>query len=107
LADGRTRDILQGKLDNFAPHVWTRDGKSILFIKSISSSKTEKGELWQVPAAGGEPTKIGLSMEFIRHLRLHPDGKRIVFTSEKIVQEVWVMENYLPKEKSAAPAKSR
>jgi Tol biopolymer transport system component len=107
LADGRTRDILQGKLDNFAPHVWTRDGKSILFIKRISSSKTEKGELWQVPAAGGEPTKIGLSMELMRHLRLHPDGKRIVFTSEKILQEVWVMENFLPKEKSAGLSKFR
>lgn len=107
LADGRTRDILQGKLDSSAPHIWTRDGKSILFIKRISSSKTEKRELWQVPAAGGEPTKISLDIESMRNLQLHPDGKRIVFTSEKIVQEVWVMENFLPKEKSAGLSKSR
>lgn len=106
LADGRTRDILQGKLEIFVPHIWTRDGKSILYIKRTAGAKEEKGELWLVPAAGGEPTRIGLNMERMKHLRLHPEGKRIVFTSEKIVLEVWVMENILPKEKSAA-AKSR
>jgi Tol biopolymer transport system component len=106
LADGRTRDILQGKLEIFVPHIWTRDGKSILYIKRTVGAKEEKGELWLVPAAGGEPTRIGLNMERMEHLWLHPDGKRIVFTSEKIVLGIWAMENILPKEKSAA-AKSR
>jgi Tol biopolymer transport system component len=98
LADGRTRDILQGKVQEHVPHVWTRDGKSILYIKKTGDANKEKGELWRVPAAGGEPTKIGLKMERMKHLRLHPDGKRIVFASEKVVLGVWEMENFLPKE---------
>lgn len=98
-ADGKTRDILQGKLEIFTPHVWTQGGKSIFFIKRISDAKTEKGELWQVPSAGGEPTKIGLSMESMRNLRLHPDGKRFVYSSGKVAQEVWAMENFLPDER--------
>jgi Tol biopolymer transport system component len=107
LADGRTRDILQGKLDSFAPHIWARDGKSILFIKRPSDSRGEKGELWRVPAAGGEPTKIDLGIEFKGDVDLSPDERRIVYTSSKLVLEIWAMENFLPKEKSAAPAKSR
>ncbi len=108
LADGRTRDILQGKLDSTAPHIWARDGKSILFIKRPSGSQRgEKGELWRVPAAGGEPTKINLGIEFMRGADLSPDEKRIVYTSEKLVLEIWAMENFLPQEKSPGPAKSR
>jgi Tol biopolymer transport system component len=108
LADGRTRDILEGKLDSSAPHIWARDGKSILFIKRPSGSqRREKGELWRVPATGGEPTKINLGIEFKRDADLSSDEKRIVYTSEKLVLEIWAMENFLPQEKSAGPAKSR
>jgi Tol biopolymer transport system component len=98
LADGRTRDILQGKVQDHVPHVWSGDGKSILYIKRTGDANKQRGELWLVPAAGGEPTRIGPSMERLRRVRLHPDGKRIVFTSEKTVLGVWEMENFLPKE---------
>lgn len=98
LADGKTRDILQGKLEFFTPHVWTPDGKSILYIKRTGDANKWTGELWQVLAAGGEPKRIGLNMESMGHLDLHPDGKRIVFTAGNVHLEVWAMENYLPKE---------
>lgn len=107
LADGKIRDILQGKLDRFTPHVWMRDGKSILFIKRPSDSRGEKGELWRVPSAGGEPTKIDLGIELKGDADLSPDEKRIVYTDAKLVLEIWAMENFLPQEKSAGPAKFR
>jgi len=99
LADGRTKDILRGKVQEHVPHVWTRDGKTILYIKRTGNANKGKGELWLVPAAGGEPTEIGLNMERMYYVRLHPDGKRIVFTSEKVVLGVWEMENFLPGKK--------
>jgi Tol biopolymer transport system component len=98
LANGRTRDILQGKVQGHVPHVWTRDGKTILYIKRTGEANKGKGELWLVPAAGGEPKSLGLNMERMNRLQLHPDGNRIVFTSEKVVLGVWEMENFLPKE---------
>jgi Tol biopolymer transport system component len=98
---GETRDLFQGKLENFARHVWTPDGKNILFIKrTAGTAKEEKRELWQVDSAGGEPKKINVGMD-LREVRLHPEGRRIVFTSGKDSREIWVMENFLSAPKIA------
>jgi Tol biopolymer transport system component len=93
---GDTRDLFTGKLGNFAAHVWTPDGKTILFVKRTSDAKEGKGELWQVLSEVGEPRKIEIKID-LNDLRLHPEGKRIAFTSGKTTNELWVMENFLPK----------
>jgi len=99
-AGGETRDILGGKIEIFTKHAWTPDGKTILFAKrTASGTKDEKRELWQVDSAGGEPKKVNVGME-LRDLHLHPDGRRIVFTSGKTAREIWVMENFLPPAKA-------
>lgn len=99
-AGGEPRDLLKGKLETFARHAWTPDGKNILFVKrTASGTKSEKRELWLVDAAGGEPKKINVGREF-RDLQLHPDGRRIVFTSGTAVREIWAMENFLPPAKA-------
>jgi Tol biopolymer transport system component len=97
---GDTRDLLQGTLETFTKHAWTPDGKSILFINRTANTKDEKRELWQVDSAGGEPKKINLGMEPCE-IRLHPDGRRIVFTSGIKAKEIWTMENFLPPAKAA------
>ncbi|MCX6559381.1 MAG: tetratricopeptide repeat protein [Candidatus Aminicenantes bacterium] len=99
-AGGEPRDLLLGKLETFARHAWAPDGKSILFVKrTASGTKDEKRELWQADTVGGEAKKINVGMEF-RDLQLHPDGRRIVFTSGKPVREIWAMENFLPPAKA-------
>ena len=67
---------------------WSSDGRHVLFAR--------RGELWRVPAEGGEPENLGYVMEGLRELRLHPDGARIAFTAGTDKGEVWVMENLLP-----------
>ena len=54
-------------------------------------------ELWRIPADGGQPQEVGLAMDRLRHLRVHPDGRRIAFTAGRQTGEMWVMENFLPK----------
>jgi Tol biopolymer transport system component len=78
---------------------WTAEGKNILFGKHQEGSK-DMVELWIVPVSGGEPQKAGLSMPQLFMLRVSPDGKNIAFTASEQPQksEVWVMENFLPKE---------
>jgi Tol biopolymer transport system component len=79
---------------------WTADGKNILYGKLQEGSK-DVVELWCIPAAGGEPQKLGLAMSLLLHLRVSPDGKNIAFTGSEqpAKSEVWVMENFLPREK--------
>ena len=58
-----------------------------------------KVELWRISAEGGAPQRVGLAMDRLSHLRLHPDGRRIVFDAldaRPENNEVWVMEHFLP-----------
>ncbi len=75
---------------------WTPDGRYLLFGKVRRDVEGQTVELWRVPVEGGEPQRLGIAMDNVRDVRVHPDGRRISFTAGKIGAEVWVMENFLP-----------
>ncbi len=85
---------------------WTLDGAHLLFWRwrdYYQDSKSGSGkfmlELWRVSAEGVEPENLGLAMENVTGLCIHPDGRRIAFHDEHEVFETWVLENFLPKKK--------
>jgi hypothetical protein len=71
---------------------WTRDGRYII--------ARARGEIWRVPAQGGTPLKLDLSvpkMLSFAALALHPDNRRFAFSvREGFKSELWVLENFLP-----------
>jgi Tol biopolymer transport system component len=78
---------------------WTADGKYILFTMKDPKKDDPEWELCRIPAAEGEPEKLGLEMTRFKwySLTVHPDGRHIAFSStEQSSAEVWVMENFLP-----------
>jgi len=78
---------------------WTPDSQHILFFKQKETEVLGK-ELCRVSVAGGEIQELGLSMISPDHLRMHPNGHEIVFSSLGFsipYPEFWVMENFLPK----------
>ena len=88
---------------------WSPDGRYIYFSK-----QKPKGngiwELWRIPSEGGEAQNLKLAMHRFAALNIHPDGSRITFASSTMhekVGAVWVMENFLPEEKSQKKDKSR
>jgi Tol biopolymer transport system component len=91
---GETRDLLPGKIQEWVFPVWAQDGKTILFGGRISGPKETKREIWQIPVEGGDPQKISSDMVG-GNIKLHPDGRRMVFTSGNTLKEIWVMENFL------------
>jgi len=97
-ADGQFRDLTKAKEVNTI--AWTRDGKFILYGQLRKGSK-DTYDIWRVPSAGGDAQKLEVGMVNLMHLRIHPDGRRVVFTaSERPAKaEVWVMENFLPSDK--------
>ncbi len=78
---------------------WTPDGRHVIVGRSHDPDKPD--ELWSIPATGGEPRKLNLGFK-VKHMSLHPDGRRIAFTVGEYTSEVWAMENFLP-EPTAAP----
>ncbi|MBI3474080.1 MAG: PD40 domain-containing protein [Candidatus Solibacter usitatus] len=67
---------------------WTPDGRYLLFSR--------RGELWRIPAEGGPAMRLPLSMESLRQVRVHPDGRRVAFTAGSGKGEVWILESFLP-----------
>jgi Tol biopolymer transport system component len=79
---------------------WTPDNRFILF--SSMDMSEDKCELMRVPTEGGEPEMLGISMHGISYVSIHPNGRQIAFSahgSTRRPPEIWVMENFLPKEK--------
>ncbi|MBI2185700.1 MAG: PD40 domain-containing protein [Acidobacteria bacterium] len=69
---------------------WTRDQRFLLWVRGDKS-------LWKVPTAGGRPEKVGIPMENIKNLAVHPDGRQFVFdaATEEPTEEIWALENFL------------
>jgi len=76
---------------------WSRDGRYVMFAARRAGEETP--DVWYVPAEGGTPAKLGLSLRGMSDISPHPDGVRIAFSSLGPTihgPEVWVMENFLP-----------
>jgi len=81
---------------------WTPDSKYIYFSRVIGDD--EEPSIWRIEVSGGEPKRLGSPSPGLISLSFHPDGKRVAlcgFTRGKS-DELWVMDNFLPDEKSEA-----
>lgn len=81
--------------------LWTPDGRWVIFAKGARGKPTRDVQLWRIPAEGGEPQRLELTVDELWSLRLHPDGRRIAFDTSGSKAEVWVLENFLPPLKAA------
>ena len=78
---------------------WSRDQRYLIFVRPEGNASKPQ-VLWRVPLQGGDPEKMGISMPDIFFPQMSPDGRRIAFTSrEDAAEEVWALENFLPKGK--------
>ena len=72
---------------------WTSDGHYII----ARARNTASSEIWRIPAQGGTPLKLDLSVIKMDSFALHPDNRRFAFcVDEGSKSELWVMENFLP-----------
>ena len=109
ITGGEPRDLLKIQVPKEQDHTisgraglaWTSDGAHLLFARWRHYGQDPSVEFWRVPTAGGEPQKLGLVMDRLWGLRLHPDGRRLAFTAGETKAEVWVLENFLPEAKAA------
>jgi len=97
-AGGELRELyrypLQSQPERYGELSWTRDGRNVLFVRG--TGKDGMPELWRMPIAGGDPQRTGLSMQGMRVVSPHPDGRRIAFDTGSrsgTPNELWVLEN--------------
>jgi Tol biopolymer transport system component len=96
LNGGEPRELFRG-LAQYYWLRWTRDGRYII-AQALGAASSE---IWRVPAQGGTPLKLDLSIPKIIGdcgcFTLHPDNRRFAFSvNEGSKSELWVMENFLP-----------
>jgi len=76
--------------------LWTADG-----LTCFTSSGIRRCQLFSLESFGpgwSSPTTLG-NKSVLRHLAIHPDGRRIAFGSSPTMQhEVWALENFLPQD---------
>ncbi len=72
---------------------WSPDGSYILVERSFRQGT----ELRRFPSTGGKGEILHFFPEGGWGFVIHPDGKRIAFTQSIDNQELWVLENFLPK----------
>jgi hypothetical protein len=84
-------DLVKGKSNWWEYDLrWTKDGSYIIARAG--------SEIWRIPARGGTPLKLDLSVPKMLSFALHPDNRRFVFSvTEGFRDELWVIENLLPK----------
>ena len=106
VAGGEWRELCRfpkSETDGSWQIAWTPDGRNLLIVRR--TGKDGMPELWRIPIAGGEPQRTGLSMEGMRPVSFHPDGRRIAFESGSRgnkTNELWVLENFLGAAESKA-----
>jgi Tol biopolymer transport system component/beta-lactamase regulating signal transducer with metallopeptidase domain len=111
VAGGEPRELLRVKeSEQIATVAWMPDGRHLLFARGSWQMDPRKraAEVWRIPVAGGAPQRLGLAMDRLRGLSVHPDGRRIAFTAGLPEVEIWVMENLFPAAQTVqAPASQR
>jgi Tol biopolymer transport system component len=95
---GKPKDLIHGLAQYYALQ-WTNDGQFILaYGFSSSEQANDNRKIWRIPAQGGTPLKLDLSVPNMLFFALHPDNKHFVYSvGGETKSELWVMENFLPK----------
>ena len=100
---GDPRELLRlGDNERFVLVGWLPDGLGLLVARSENRpnrlpNEPDPSTVWRVPITGGPPVSMGLTMDGLRDVSIHPDGKRIAFNAGWKRGEQWVMENLLPR----------
>jgi Tol biopolymer transport system component len=99
LSGGEPRKLFSG-LTHYYKLTWTRDGRYIIAqaLDDTSGLFAQISEIWRIPVQGGTPLKLDLSIPKMDFFALHPDNRHFAFSvNEGTREELWVMENFLPK----------
>lgn len=78
------------------PPAWTADGRNLL----VPHGRDGRAEFWIVPTDGSPARKTDIgAVDRPGVISVHPDGKRIGYSTRSVKYEYWALENFLPSSK--------
>lgn len=80
LDSGTQRRLTNGQHRDRKP-TWSPDGKTLYFTSDRKMGDEAGGQIWQLPLAGGEPTKLTSLDEAVEEFAVSPNGKQIAVVS--------------------------
>jgi len=91
--EGGEREII-AEFENqyIASFTWSSDAKNLYFVKG--SYQDGARSLWLKDLDTNETIDLGLKMNFMRGLQLHPDGQKLIFQAGEVNFEIWAMEKF-------------
>ena len=105
VAGGESREIYrvedgESSLDGVS---WMPDGRHVLVVRWKQVTTTpQRREALLVPVDGGAPKVLDLPTTVSERIDVSADGKRLAFVAGERRQEVWLLENYMPKAATTA-----
>lgn len=83
---------------------WTPDGRFVLIDRALNASGAPR-EVLAIPAAGGTPHSVEITLTDNYPIRVHPDGRQIAYVTGGMKFEVWALEHFLPARTTSKAAK--
>jgi len=102
LNGGEPRELFRGPAKRYRLR-WTRDGRYVIahaanFAGQGDATDAVSTAIWRIPAQGGTPLKLDLTVPKLDFFALHPDNRRFAYSVyAKTKSELWVMEGLMPK----------
>src|SRR5262249_15685229 len=81
---GVPRELLRAApSEDFILAGWHGDGRQLLVVRftSVPDPASRKETLWRVPVDGRAPVNTGLTLEGLRDISVHPNGRHIAFNA--------------------------
>jgi len=105
---GEARTLFQAPSEDWIgiSLAWSTDSRYIFFV--LHKKTRESSRIMRVAATGGPAQETGVVVDgMFNYMRPHPDGRRMSFTAHSEGQEVWIMENFLPKAEAPSGGRQR
>lgn len=75
---------------------WSADDRELVYFRFRIGDREQVGQLWRVPAAGGEPQNLGLNVRGMQRPAVSPDGRVVAFNQGQNGWETWMLEHFVP-----------